>query len=59
MIGVVKAKYVAMGPLPLIGASVSIGPHFLGFHVYDWGLRLMLIWWHLCWSWSMSKKRKP
>lgn len=59
MIGVVKAKHVMMSPLPLVGASVSVGPYFLGFHVYDWGIRLMVIWWHVCLTWSMLERRAP
>lgn len=28
--------------------------HF-GFVVHRWGLRVMLIWWHVCWFWAKKE----
>lgn len=51
MISVVKAKHVWRHPSPVFGIAISAGPYFLGVHLEDWGVRLMLVAWHLCWDW--------
>lgn len=52
---ILKAKYVWMHPAPIFGIAVSVGPYFLGIHFNDWGIRLMVIWWHLCWSYPTKE----
>jgi len=27
---------------------IGISHYDLGFQVHEWGLRIMLIWWHIC-----------
>lgn len=52
MIDIVKAKHVMMHPLAIVGMAWNIGPYFLGFHIYAWGIRLMLITIHICIRWD-------
>lgn len=28
--------------------GIGAGYYYLGIEVHDWGLRIMLIWWHIC-----------
>lgn len=45
----IRADYVAFNPQPVISIMVSFRHYLLGLRVETWGVRIMLIWWHICW----------
>ena len=49
-LNLVRAADVS-GTQPSVGFAVNVGPYSLGVNVHPWGLRLMLVVWHLCWHW--------
>ena len=45
---VIKSRHVSNGHSPYFSISVGIKYWSIGFAIEKWGLRICLIWWHLC-----------
>jgi hypothetical protein len=50
-ISAVPAWHVAYSPNFVCGLSIGLRHWRLGLYVETWGVRLMLVWWHVCLFW--------
>ena len=51
----VKSKQVFFGSSAGVFISFSHA-YTLGFAFHDWGIRIMLIWWHFCWHIRLTNR---
>jgi hypothetical protein len=46
-VGFIESRYVCSDSHKFT-INVGYKHYVLGIIIYDWGVRIMLIWWHLC-----------